>query len=98
LKIGLSAPTNNNDIVTKQYIDDLTIDNIYVLQPQLPPIDGAFVDTNDSLLVQKYTWMIYLIHSKILKIQLIKIFIKNKDMPGQLSNYTKNFNKIIDYE
>jgi hypothetical protein len=24
-------------------------------------------------------------------------FIKNKEMPGQLSNYLKNFNKIIGY-
>jgi hypothetical protein len=60
LKSLLSAPTNNNNVVTKGYVDSLipdlsnylTTDNVYV-NPQLPPIDGEPVDQNDSLLVTK---------------------------------------------
>jgi hypothetical protein len=59
-----------SDYAKKDEIPDLTnyltTEDIYV-QPQLPPIDGEPVNRNDSLLVTKNMWMIYLIHFKIHK-------------------------------
>jgi hypothetical protein len=67
----LSAPTNNNDVVTKEYVDSLipdltnylTADIVYI-PPETLPIDISGItghNPDDYKLVTKNMWMIYLI-------------------------------------
>jgi hypothetical protein len=65
LKSSLPAPTNNNDIVTKEYVDNLipdltyylTVDMVYI-PPETLPIDVSGIighnPDDDKLVTKKY--------------------------------------------